>query len=262
MNTILFVGEHPKTYDVRKHVHEHWELVYCTGGSGVFELENGIVINYREGDLVAIPPHEVHANSSTDGFTNIHITMAEPSFSYRSPFRVPDDENCFKMAFSQAKTFYMTDIKNRELVLAALGDLIVGFIICFRSNTEYSSPVDRIRNAIIRNYSKADFALDAYIRELPFHYDYLRKLFKKEIGMSPLEYLTSLRMKSAEKLLTAMWTNEYSVTEIAQMCGYDDSLYFSRVFKKHFGCSPTSFAKQNPKIHSSDPGRTEKEMKE
>ena len=32
MNTILFVGEHPDTFDVQWHSHDQWELVYCTGG--------------------------------------------------------------------------------------------------------------------------------------------------------------------------------------------------------------------------------------
>ena len=44
MNTILFVGEHPKTYDVRWHTHEHWEFVYCTSGKGAFRFENGKVV--------------------------------------------------------------------------------------------------------------------------------------------------------------------------------------------------------------------------
>ena len=44
------------------------------------------------------------------------------------------------------------------------------------------------------------FALDEQIRAMPFHYDYLRKLFKKEMGMTPLEYLTRMRMKKAESL--------------------------------------------------------------
>lgn len=258
MNKILFVGEHPKTYDVRWHSHEHWELVYCTGGHGSFSFESGSTINYQAGEVVVIPPSVRHANSSADGFTNIHLTMAEPSFPYHSAFRVVDDgDGSMKMAFAQAKTYYMTDIKMRELVLSALGDLVASYIIVFRSNMEFSEPVEKIRSAIIRNYSRPDFALDVFIREMPFHYDYLRKLFKKEVGISPLEYMTNLRMKSAETLLTAMWTNEYTISEIAQMCGYENSLYFSRVFKKHFGCSPSNYVKRGSQFHPTDPGRTE-----
>ena len=263
MNTILFVGEHPKTYDVRWHTHDHWELVYCTSGRGSFRFENGTIMNYQAGEMVVIPPKERHANSSTEGFTNIHLTMAEPSFPYRTAFRVADDEaGSLRMAVSQAKIYYMTPVKKRELVLAALGDLIASYIVVFRSNTEFSEPVERIRNAIIHNYARADFALDEVIREMPFHYDYLRKLFKKEVGVSPLEYMTSLRMKSAETLLTSMWTNEYTISEIAQMCGFEDALYFSRVFKKYYGCAPSNFSKRRQEIHTTDPGRTEMESGE
>lgn len=263
MNTILFVGEHPKTYDVRWHRHEHWELVLCTSGEGSFRFDGGSVISYQTGDLVVIPPRILHANSSCEGFTNIHLTMADPSFPYRTPFRITDDDSsCLKMTFSQAKCYYMSDIKKRELVLNSLGELITSYIIVFRSNTEFSEPVERIRSSILHNFSRPDYALDEAIRELPFHYDYLRKLFKKEVGMSPLEYMTSLRMKSAETLLTAMWTNEYSISEIAQMCGFDDPLYFSRVFKKYFGCSPSNFNKQPPEVHDVDPGRTEADPQE
>ena len=50
-------------------------------------------------------------------------------------------------------------------------------------------------------------------------------------------------------MLTAMWGSDYSVAEIGQLCGFEDALYFSRVFKKHFGGSPSVFAKNRDKIH-------------
>ncbi len=247
MNSILFVGEHARTYDVQWHSHDYWELVYCTGGQGSFEFENGTTMKYRAGEAVAVPPGELHSNTSGEGYTNIHLTMEDPSFPYRAAFRVSDTDGYLKIAFSQAKYYYLSDIKKRELVLSALGELIASYMIVYRSNSEFSEPVEQIRSVIIHNYAQPEFALDDAIRAMPFNYDYLRKLFKKEVGATPLEYMTGLRMKKAETMLTAMWTKDYSVAEIALLCGFDDALYFSRVFKKHFGCSPTIFAKDREK---------------
>ncbi len=248
MNNILFIGEHPRTYDVQWHSHDYWELVYCTGGAGTFLFDNGVMIHYEEGDTVAIPPQQRHANSSEEGFTNIHMRMAEPSFPYRTVFKVGDDpERHIGIAFKQARYYYLADIKKRELVLAALGELISSYLIVYRDNSEYSEPVEQIRKLLIRDYANADLALDALLHSLPFNYDYLRKLFKKEVGVTPHEYLTQLRMKKAKTMLSAMWTSDYSVAEIAALCGYDDALYFSRVFKKHYGCSPRAYARRREK---------------
>lgn len=248
MNNIQFVGEHSRTYEVQWHTHDCWELVYCTGGDGTFSFENGTILNYQEGDAVAIPPRELHSNNSEGGFTNIHLQIKTPSFPYRSAFRVQDDAaRHLKNAFMEAKFYFLADMKQKELVLNALGELIASYMIVYRSNSEYSRPVEHIRGLIIANYANADFALDEAIRELPFNYDYLRKLFKKEMGVTPLEYMTDLRMKKAEIMLGAMWTKDYSMAEIAGLCGFDDALYFSRVFKKHFGCSPSKYI-QNARV--------------
>ncbi len=248
MSNILFVGEHSCLYyHVQWHSHEYWELVYCTGGQGTFQFENGSTIHYHEGEAVAIPPNERHTNTSQDGFTNLHLTMECPSFANHNPFRVSDDEGSLKQAFTQAKYYYLSDIKKRELVLNALGELIASYMVVFSSNNDFSEPVDKIRTTIIRNFTQPDFALDEAVRQMPFHYDYLRKLFKKETGLTPLEYMTNLRMKKAETMLSAMWSKEWSVSEIAQMCGFEDALYFSRVFKKYYGCSPSNYAKNGRK---------------
>ena len=145
MNNILFVGEHSRTYKVQWHSHDYWELVYCTGGQGAFNFENGATIQYKQGDAVAIPPHERHTNLSTQGFTNIHLTMEDPVFPFRGAFRVTDEDGNLKHAFSQVKYYFLSDIHKRELVLGALGELIVSYMIVYRNKSEFSAPVEQIR---------------------------------------------------------------------------------------------------------------------
>lgn len=70
--------------------------------------------------------------------------------------------------------------------------------------------------------------------------------FKKYLNTSPKEYLTSLRMRKACALLKG---TSLSVTEVACSVGYDDSMYFSRVFKKEIGVPPSKYG----------PGREEAE---
>ena len=190
--------------------------------------------------MVAIPPLEVHANSSREGFTNIHLTIADPSFPYKTPS--PGGGQLSTRKPSQRLHPGEDLLHDRHPRTGAGAGSPGGAdyqLHCGvpQDDAAFSEPVEKIREGILKNYSRVDFSLDEVIRQQPFHYDYLRKRFKKEVGVSPLEYMTNLRMKSAEMLLTAMWANEYTVSEIARMCGYDDALYFSRVFKKHYGCS-------------------------
>lgn len=71
---------------------------------------------------------------------------------------------------------------------------------------------------------------------------YLRRVFKKQYGMAPAAFVTQQRILLAEKLLE----NEmHSVSWIANQAGYRDPLYFSRLFKKHTGLSPTEYRRRH-----------------
>ena len=59
--------------------------------------------------------------------------------------------------------------------------------------------------------------------------------------MTPLEYLTQIRIEQAKSYLIN--SNIYSISEIADMCGFSDQYYFSRVFKKTVGVSPRDYKK-------------------
>lgn len=71
--------------------------------------------------------------------------------------------------------------------------------------------------------------------------------FRHYTGITPLQYLISLRMTNARELLT---NQSYSIAEVARMVGYDDPLYFSRIFKRYVGVSPKDYRKAAAKRSS------------
>ena len=60
------------------------------------------------------------------------------------------------------------------------------------------------------------------------------------MNISPAHYILSLRMVNAQSLLE---NTDYNIGEIAAIVGYDNPLYFSRVFKKEYGVSPAQYRK-------------------
>ncbi len=68
--------------------------------------------------------------------------------------------------------------------------------------------------------------------------NYFGQLFKKEVGYTFSEYLNRVRIAKAKKLLQ---TTTLKIYEVSELVGIDDSFYFSSLFKKYVGCSPTEF---------------------
>lgn len=67
---------------------------------------------------------------------------------------------------------------------------------------------------------------------------WFQRSFKTVMGCTPMQYLLTLRMNNAAALLE---TTDYSIGEIAAIIGYDDGLYFSRLFRKKKGMSPSEY---------------------
>lgn len=65
--------------------------------------------------------------------------------------------------------------------------------------------------------------------------------FKKYTGETPMQFLTSIRITNAQILLE---TTTYSVNEISRIVGYNNPLYFSRIFHKRKGYSPQQYRKR------------------
>ena len=80
-----------------------------------------------------------------------------------------------------------------------------------------------------------------YAESLHISTNWFIRNFKQHMKISPAQYLLSLRMVNAQSLLE---NTDYSVGEVAEIVGYDNQLYFSRVFKKEYGVSPAQYRKQ------------------
>ncbi|MGG6314201.1 response regulator transcription factor [Paenibacillus macerans] len=91
---------------------------------------------------------------------------------------------------------------------------------------------------LIQERYMEDLSLEAVAARYHFNVSYFSTLFKNRTGKSFSDYLNEVRMKRAKELLAG---GEMKIYEIAAACGYKDTKYFSRVFKKHAGMSPESF---------------------
>lgn len=244
MNDITYVGRHSLMHTVSRHTHESWEYVYCTYGSGTFVFD-GASITYKKGDVVVIPPLIPHANASEKGFRNIHVNMISPTLALKEPAIIADDSNHFLLdAFTAAFYHFYSDRKERAALLSAYGNLISYYLAAYQTVQPRSGVVEEIERSIITSYSDCDYQLDVYLRSLPFSYDYVRKLFQKELGVTPHKYLTDKRLQiAAEVLLNS--ADGSSIADIALMCGFRDPLYFSKIFKKKYGVAPTYYHRDN-----------------
>ena len=76
------------------------------------------------------------------------------------------------------------------------------------------------------------------LRALGYSYEHLARVFRQQYGITPVAYLHSVRVERAKRLLKQ---GELKVEAIASEVGYEDVVYFSRLFKRHTGTSPARY---------------------
>lgn len=131
---------------------------------------------------------------------------------------------------------------------------------------EFGSCIDRLKIALFENENKKkkskkeqeerpiqeitrymqehlgeEISLNILSDQFHLSAQYISQLFKNEIGVNFLAYLTNIRMEEAKKLLIA---TSYSIGEISQRCGYGDYRVFTKAFKKAEGCTPSQYRRE------------------
>lgn len=237
MNEIIYAGriacgEPRKAY----------EIILASESGSI--KSGGKSAEYSAGDVIVIPP--LFSCERTAGTEDLYVQIDKALLSLKAPAVIKDDENRgISHAVRQAALYFGEEVK-KEGILSALGQLLSGYIAAFCEKPQYSPIVATLRADILANLSDSGYSLEDAIKKVPLNYDYVRKLFKKEVGTTAREFLTSSRMELARDFILSGATNKYSeitVAQLAEICGFAEPLYFSRVFKKYFGVSPSQYGK-------------------
>ncbi len=96
---------------------------------------------------------------------------------------------------------------------------------------------------IEKSYSR-EIKINKLAADFNISRSYLYNIFRQTFGVSPQEYLMAYRIEKAKQLLTDR-RQSLSVKEVAFSAGFDNPLYFSRIFHKRTGMTPTQFSKEN-----------------
>lgn len=131
---------------------------------------------------------------------------------------------------------YLLRYQTEEEVKARLFEVIHNCLAADSENEE-SDVVETIKKYIRENFS-TDLNAAETARKFYLNASYLSTLFKEKTGMNMGAYIEGVRMEKAGQFLKE---TQWSVTDIAIRCGYSDSNYFSKVFKKYTGVTPRQY---------------------
>lgn len=125
------------------------------------------------------------------------------------------------------------DLKNWCLIRI----VIITEVIRHEKDTKVSHIISEAKKYIDEKYNK-EIGLTEVSEAVSISPQYFSKIFKEELGLNFIDYLTTVRMDHAKRMLKE---KKLSIKEICYEIGYNDPNYFSRLFKKNEGISPTEY---------------------
>lgn len=144
------------------------------------------------------------------------------------------------------KIFHIWNKKSLWYEPQALSVLYKLYVNAIKSeNKEYvkkNEIYSKIADIIFEHYTEPGFSVKTLAAQIGLSEVHLRRIFKATADISPVKYITHLRLEKAKNMLI---TSNYSISEIAISVGYSDPYYFSRVFKQEIGIAPSEYKKRN-----------------
>lgn len=249
---------HPKLPTYRPRGRLDFQIIYIASGKAHFHFgnpENETIV--PAGNIVLFRPkefqkYEYYGIDKTEVYW-IHFTGNDVKNILRK-YGFPDDKRIFPVGTSLEyervfKRIIMELQRCQDDYEEMLTLLLRHLLIIFHreltrehilKNEYLDSEMDIAASYFNENYNR-DINIEEYAVSRGMSVSWFIRNFKKYTGTTPMQFITSIRITNAQMLLE---TTNYAINEIARIVGYDNPLYFSRLFRKQKGCPPSHYRKR------------------
>lgn len=217
-------------------VRTYWLIHFVVSGFGVFKIKDK-EYKLKPGEMFVIPPYieTYYEADNTNPWSYIWIgftTKGDITNNLSDVIKCPEAEKIFNSmknceGFTNGRSAYLT---------ARLWDLFA--LLSEDGNNKYGY-IEKALEFIHSNYMR-NITVGKIAQYLNLDRTYFSVIFKNKTGLSPKQYLLNYRMNIAATLILK---KHISISVIANSVGYSDLYTFSKMFKRHFGISPSNYGK-------------------
>ena len=258
-----------ETHVSNLHCHDFISMIYILSGSCTYTIGN-TAYQVKKGDMLVFNPGVYHRKSMKPGeeilelhtgFGNICVEdlpknhLIEPSacpvFSlsdYEQEFLKCSSDICYEQENTAPGSELMLKINVMKLLVLFLKATRFEPQRSEKSLVSFDSSdkaviVSTLMTFLNENYMRP-ISLDTISKSIYLSPAYISKVFKEEMGESPINYLIKIRLSKARELLLE---GSHSIKAVASTVGYEDVYYFSKLYKKYHNVSPSKVRKQAAK---------------
>lgn len=226
-------------------------LILLTEGSIRYFFKDGAVTAHA-GDILKFPQgldySGIKLRKEVNSFFVVDFFTAEPGELDRFPLPLvhtvshyPAIEHAFQELLKAWKNGNILNRLQSKAMLYKLLSKVLYHYISEQYPEQDLSKIVRITEYINQHYGDADLNIPMLCSIFYLSESTLRRMFFSTCGMTPVQYITDVRMNAAKNMLIY---DNIPVNAVAVRCGFASPYYFSRIFKQKTGLSPSEFRKQ------------------
>lgn len=226
-----------------RHAHA---LVYFIDGNSDYIYDNKLY-SASAGSVLFLPKDKPYLIERHSVAECIYIDFYAESDEPLSPFvrNYPNTAH-FRDVFSNILSLYKQKRIGYESEMMSLVYKIISMIqiadrTAYLPNIKYRKISDAV-DFINKNYTSGDIKISTLAKMSRVSPRYFGELFSVFFGVSPKEYIIRMQLDTAKNLLIS---SSEKISDIAEACGFGDVYYFSKIFKKSTGKTPSEFRKDN-----------------